>query len=82
MDRAKKRLAPEYIDVNDWRSMVALFVHLARNGHTFSDDHAALRERVTRRYERLKGLLSSGRKTERQAAKTPRKQKRGMENRG
>ena len=58
MDRAKKRIGPEYIDVGDWRSMARFFVHLARTGHTFSADNAALRERVTRRYAKLKHLLA------------------------
>jgi endoglucanase len=57
MDRAKKRIGPEYIDVGDWRNMTQLFVHLARTGHTFSADNSALRERVTRRYRKLKRLL-------------------------
>jgi endoglucanase len=57
MDRAKQRIGPEYIDVGDWQRMTRFFVHLARAGHTFSADHSALRERVTRRYEKLKHLL-------------------------
>jgi hypothetical protein len=57
MDGAKKRIGPEYIDVGDWKNMVEFFVHLARAGHTFSTDNSALRERVTRRYEKLKHLL-------------------------
>ena len=57
MDREKKRIGPEYIDVGDWRNMTEFFVHLARMGHTFSADNSALRERVTRRYRKLKHLL-------------------------
>jgi len=57
MDTAKKRIAPEFIDVNDWNSMVKLFVHVARNGHGFEPGHKALRERVEKRFEKLKGLL-------------------------
>jgi len=36
---------------------VKLFVHLARTGHTFSADSSALRERVARRYKKLRHLL-------------------------
>ena len=61
MDRAKKRIGPEYIDVGDWKNMVELFVQVARNGDAFSADNATLKERVTARYERLKGLLEPAR---------------------
>ena len=57
MDRAKKRIGPEYIDVGDWKNMVKLFIHLARVGHTFSADNSALRKRVTARYRKLRRLL-------------------------
>src|SRR4051812_20618718 len=57
MDTAKKRIAPEFIDVNDWNNMVKLFVHVARSGHEFEPGHKALRERVEKRFEKLKGLL-------------------------
>src|SRR5688500_11617827 len=59
MDRENKRIAPEYIDVGDWKSMTQFFAHLASTGHTFSPDNSALRERVTRRYEQLKHLLDT-----------------------
>ena len=57
MDRDRKRIGPEFIDVGDWQNMTEFFVHVARTGHTFNPDNAALRERVTRRYEKLKHLL-------------------------
>ena len=57
MDRAKKRIAAEYIDIGDWQSMTRLFVHIARTAHTFAGDTTALRERLTRRYKLLKHLL-------------------------
>ena len=57
MDRAKKKIAPEYIDISDWKNMVKLFVHLARTGHQFSEDNSALKKRVVERYKRLKKLL-------------------------
>lgn len=59
MDRAKKRIAPEHIDVNDWKNMVKLFVHVARTADAYTGDNAALKQRVTARYERLKDLLTS-----------------------
>jgi endoglucanase len=57
MDREKKRIAAEFIDIADWRSMTQLFIHIAAAAHTFTGDTAALRERVTRRYKQLKRLL-------------------------
>lgn len=57
MDREKKRIGPEYIDVNDWRNMVKLFVQVARHGHEYEEGHAALRARVEKRFDRLRHLL-------------------------
>lgn len=57
MDRAKKKIGPEYIDVNDWKNMVKLFIHVARHGNQFDADNSALRERVARRYKKLQRLL-------------------------
>ena len=57
MDRGRKKIGPEYIDVGDWKNMVKLFVHVAKTGDTFAADNSALRERVARRYRRLKHLL-------------------------
>ena len=57
MDAAKKKIGPEFIDLADWESMVKLFVHVARTGHEFEPGHKALRERVEKRFEKLKHLL-------------------------
>jgi endoglucanase len=57
MDRAKQKIGPEYIDLTDWRNMVKLFVQVARNGHTFEPGHKALRQRVEKRFAKLKHLL-------------------------
>lgn len=57
MDRAKKKIAPEFIDIGDFKSMVKLFIHLARVSGEFEPDNAALRERVTRRFGKVKHLL-------------------------
>ncbi len=51
------KIAPEYIDAADWRNMVKLFVRLAEHGHEFEPGHAALRERVLKRFGKLEHLL-------------------------
>jgi endoglucanase len=57
MDKERKKIAPEFIDLADWDNMVKLFVQVARGGHAFEPGHAALKERVERRFEKLKHLL-------------------------
>ncbi len=57
MDIAKKKIGPEFIDVNDWESMVKLFVQLARNGHTYEPGHAQLKDRLEKRFNKWKGML-------------------------
>ncbi len=57
MDRAARRIGPEYIDVSDWQNMVKLFVQIAKNGHTFEPGHKALRKRVEKRFGKLKRFL-------------------------
>jgi len=57
MDRERKKIAPEYIDLADWNNMVKLFVQVAKAGHEFEPGHAALKERVEKRFEKLKHLL-------------------------
>jgi endoglucanase len=57
MDREKRKIAPEYIDLSDWRSMVKLFVEIARKGHEYEGGHRLLRERLEGRFEKLKHLL-------------------------
>jgi endoglucanase len=58
MDRAKKKIAPEFIDVSDWKNMVKLFVRLAKQGHEFDGSNRALRARVEKRFRRLAPLLA------------------------
>lgn len=60
MDRDKKRIGPEYIDVNDWKNMVKLFVAIARSGHEYREGHKLLREKIERRFKGLKHLLREG----------------------
>jgi putative aminopeptidase FrvX len=57
MDVRRRRIAPEFIDVSDWRNMVKLFVRLAQNGHEFKPGHARLRRRILERFNRVKNLL-------------------------
>jgi putative aminopeptidase FrvX len=55
----RKKIGPEFIDLNDWRGMVKLFTQLARNGHKFDPRNSALRERLEMRFDKLRPLLGS-----------------------
>jgi putative aminopeptidase FrvX len=57
MDKARKRIGPEYIDLNDWRSMTKLFVHLARTGHEWQPGHRLLKRRLDKKFNELRALL-------------------------
>ena len=57
MDTEKKNIAAEYIDVNDWKNMVKLFVAIAKSGHDYKPGHAALKTKLEKRFEGLKQLL-------------------------
>ena len=57
MDRRRKKIGPEYIDLGDWNNMVKLFAQVAKNGHEFEPGHPALKERLERRFRKLKPLL-------------------------
>jgi endoglucanase len=57
MDKQRKRIGPEYIDLDDWTSMVKLFVQVARNGHEYEPGHKALKRRVEKRFAKLRHLL-------------------------
>ena len=60
MDRAKKKIAPEYIDVADWKNMVKLFVQLARTAEEFeSSGFDPLRRRIEKRFKQLKHFLAA-----------------------
>ncbi len=59
MDTARKRIAPEYINLNDWRNMVKLFLYLARTAHTYEPGLKPLRKRIEGRFARMKHLLKS-----------------------
>ena len=57
MNAATGKLGAEYIDVNDWRNMVKLFVRLARFGHEYEPGHKLLKARLEERFERMKQFL-------------------------
>jgi putative aminopeptidase FrvX len=57
MDREKKRIGPEYVDVNDWNSMVKLFVRLAQKSHSFEPGMKPLKQRLEKRFGKFRRLL-------------------------
>jgi endoglucanase len=59
MDHGKKKIGPEFIDVNDWKNMVKLFVAIARNGHEYEPGLKPLRLRIEKRFNALKHLLET-----------------------
>lgn len=57
MDKARKKIAPEHIDLNDWRNMVKLFIAVARTGHEYAPGHAQLKQRIEKRFDKWRHLL-------------------------
>ncbi len=57
MDRARKHIGPEFIDLADWLNMVRLFTHVARAGHDYRANHASLRHRIEQRFAGKQELL-------------------------
>jgi putative aminopeptidase FrvX len=57
MDRQRRKMAAEYIDLEDWKNMVKLFLAVARAGHTYTGDNTSLRARIQKRFENLRHLL-------------------------
>jgi endoglucanase len=57
MDRDRKKIGPEYIDVGDWKNMVKLFVAIARHGHEYEPGHKTLRRRLEQRFAEKRPLL-------------------------
>ena len=57
MDKAKEKIAPEYIDLADWQSMVKLFVRVARQGHTYEPGMKELKGRIEKRFAAWRHLL-------------------------
>ena len=57
MDQDKKKIGPEYIDVQDWENMVKLFLAIARNGHLYQPGHKFLRRKFEKLFASHKALL-------------------------
>jgi putative aminopeptidase FrvX len=57
MDKSTGKIQPEYIDVNDWKNMVKLFVHIAKHGHEFKPGHGELRAKILTRFKKLQKFL-------------------------
>jgi endoglucanase len=57
MDRVRRTIAPEVIDVRDWRAMVTLFADVARHAHEFEPGLPSLRKRIDARFEKLRAML-------------------------
>lgn len=57
MNRARKKIAPEYIHHGDWQNMVKLFAQLARTGHEFEEGMPDLKDRLMKRFRRYESLL-------------------------
>ncbi len=60
MDKLREKIAPEYIDVNDWESMVKLFIELARRGDEYTPGHGILKKKMEDRFTRHSKLLEAG----------------------
>jgi endoglucanase len=54
MDRKAKKIAAEFVDLNDWKNMVKLFIAVAQAGHTFEPGHAILKKKLEARFEKLR----------------------------
>lgn len=57
MDRDAGKLAAEFIDVADWRSMVRLFIRCARNADEIDGGFTDLKARLMARFEEHRPLL-------------------------
>jgi len=58
MNRSRKTLGAEYIDIADWENMVKLFVQIARMGHTYEPGHKVVRAKILERYRKMESLLA------------------------
>jgi endoglucanase len=58
MDREKKKIGPEFIDVNDWQNMVKLFIAVARAGHEYQPGLKSLRVKLEKRFHGLAKFLN------------------------
>lgn len=57
MDRDRKKIGPEYVDLNDWTNMVKLFVRLAGHVHEFEPGFVPLKKKLMKRFQKFEKLL-------------------------
>jgi putative aminopeptidase FrvX len=57
MDRDRKKIGPEYVDVNDWNNMVRLLTRAAKRLHEFDPHLSPLRQRIEKRFRARRRLL-------------------------
>ncbi|MGC4032726.1 MAG: hypothetical protein QM754_13545 [Tepidisphaeraceae bacterium] len=57
MNTATGKIAAEYVDLRDWRSLVTLLTDVLNSHHEFSGTHAALRQMLESRYATFAGNL-------------------------
>lgn len=57
MNRDKKRMAAEEIDLNDWRNLVKMLTNVGRHADTFDGKPTELRRRMTERFNGHKHLF-------------------------
>ncbi|MFT3789123.1 MAG: hypothetical protein QM770_23595 [Tepidisphaeraceae bacterium] len=57
MNKVRGRIEAENVHLGDWQNMVKLFLGLARRIHEFDGSHAALRDRLTKRFKSFEQLL-------------------------
>lgn len=57
MDRARQKIGPEYVHLDDWQNMVRLFTGIARTAHTWQPGHQLLKTRLMKRFDARKRLL-------------------------
>jgi endoglucanase len=57
MDRSRKKIGPEYIDLADWTNMVKLHIQVAKNAHAFEPQHRILIQRLEKRFNARRNLL-------------------------
>ena len=61
MDRARKTIGPEYVDLSDWKNMVKLFVWVATHIDEFEPNFGPLRRKIEKQFRRREKLLTPGR---------------------
>lgn len=59
MDREKKTMGPEFIDLNDWQNLVTLLADAGWNHHTFDGKATALRKMMDTRFNNHRHLFKN-----------------------